>query len=125
MAAERRTFPGGFAEAAARFSNTMSGTDMGQQMAAAQEAMTRNFEAANSELVSFWQERLASACALPARLAQCKTPMEALEVQAEYGREFLSAYTEAWTRLTALVTSATPQRGVAPAPAAERKRREP
>ena len=121
MVAGRKTSFGGFGEAPQAFAEAVRDKPMSRQVAAAQEALAKNFETANAELVSFWQERLASACALPARLAQCKTPMEALEVQAEYGREFLSAYTEAWTRLSAIATSTTPESAAGPSD--ENKRR--
>jgi hypothetical protein len=66
------------------------------------QAMISGCQTMNGMLLAFLQSRAKESLELSRRLAECGAPRDALEIQLDYAREALQAYTDQFTRSGAL-----------------------
>jgi hypothetical protein len=70
------------------------------------QAVLDGCQAIHAEMLAFWQSRLKDGLATGQRLLESGSPQSALEIQLDYAKAALQAYTDQSTKLAGLLTQA-------------------
>jgi hypothetical protein len=70
------------------------------------QALLDGCQAIHAEMLAFWQSRLKDGLATGQRLLESGSPQSALEIQLDYAKAALQAYTDQSTKIAGLLTHA-------------------
>jgi hypothetical protein len=70
------------------------------------QALLDGCQAINAEMLAFWQSRLKDGLATGQRLLESGSPQSTLEIQLDYAKAALQAYTDQSTKIAGLLTQA-------------------